>query len=159
MWWSRPLSFVFALLVALSLSGCFQPLYSEAAHPGMVEDLRAIEVAPIPNRIGHYLAEDLIADLNGTGQAATLPKYRLAVTISTGTQTPTVNSEIGVASEKIERTSSVQPGQIPGTKPPRFACRMPATSVPCVQAALTGLMHVASIRPGSTRKFSTVSSR
>ena len=98
MWWSRPLSFVFALLVALSLSGCFQPLYSEAAHPGMVEDLRAIEVAPIPNRIGHYLAEDLIADLNGTGQAATLPKYRLAVTISTGTQTPTVNSEIGVAS-------------------------------------------------------------
>jgi LPS-assembly lipoprotein len=87
-----------ALLLAAGLSGCFQPLYGEAAHPGLVEDLRAIEVAPIPNRIGHYLAEDLIADLNGTGQSAPQPKYRLIVTISTGTQTPTVNSEINVAS-------------------------------------------------------------
>jgi LPS-assembly lipoprotein len=87
-----------ALLFAAGLSGCFQPLYSEAAHPGLVEDMRAIEVAPIPFRIGHYLAEDLIADLNGTGQTASPPKYRLTVTVTTGTQTPTVNSEINVAS-------------------------------------------------------------
>ena len=45
--------------------------------------MRAIEVAPIPNRIGHYLVEDLIADLNGTGQTASPPKYRLVVTVST----------------------------------------------------------------------------
>ena len=32
---------------AASPAGCFQPLYSESAHPGLVEDLRAIEVAPI----------------------------------------------------------------------------------------------------------------
>ncbi len=86
-----------ALLLAAGLSGCFQPLYGEAAHPGLVEDLRAIEVAPIKDRIGHYLAEDLIADLNGTGQTAAQPKYRLVVTVSTGTQTPTVNSELNVA--------------------------------------------------------------
>ncbi len=85
-------------MLAGALSGCFQPLYSEAAHPGLVEDLHAIDVAPIANRIGHYLAEDLIADLNGTGQTASPPKYRLTVTVSTGTQTPTVNSEINVAS-------------------------------------------------------------
>jgi LPS-assembly lipoprotein len=87
-----------ALLLAAGLSGCFQPLYGEAAHPGLVDDLRAIDVAPIPNRIGHYLAEDLIADLNGTGQTVSPAKYRLVVTVALATQTPTVNSEINVAS-------------------------------------------------------------
>ena len=95
--WSKVFAGACALLLAGGLSGCFQPLYGEAAHPGLVEDLRAIEVAPIPNRVGHYLAEDLIADLNGTGQTTSQPKYRLVVTISLGTQTPTVNSEINVA--------------------------------------------------------------
>ena len=78
------------------MAGCFQPLYSEAAHPGLVEDVRAIDVAPIKDRIGHYLADDLTSDLNGTGQTPP-PKYRLTVTVSTGTQTPTVNSLINVA--------------------------------------------------------------
>src|SRR5271165_2777589 len=95
--WSSPAASAFAIFCAASLSGCFQPLYGEAAHPGLAADLRAIDVQPIPERIGHYLAEDLIADLNGTGQAPP-PKYRLVVQISTGTQTPTVNSEINVAS-------------------------------------------------------------
>jgi LPS-assembly lipoprotein len=93
----RVLTGIVALSLAGSLAGCFTPLYSEAAHPGLVEDMRAIEVAPIPNRVGHYLAEDLIADINGTGQTASPPKYRLVVTISLGTQTPTVNSETNVA--------------------------------------------------------------
>ncbi len=98
MLWSRISAVAAAFCLATGLSGCFQPLYSESAHPGLVEDLRAIEVTPVPNRIGHYLVEDLIADLNGTGQVASAPKYRLALKISTGTQTPTVNSEINVAS-------------------------------------------------------------
>jgi LPS-assembly lipoprotein len=96
--WSRLASCAAAALVAASLSGCFQPLYSEAAHPGIVEEVRAIEVQPIPSsRIGHYLVENLISDLNGTGDSPP-PKYRLVVTITTGQQTPTVNSEINVAS-------------------------------------------------------------
>ncbi len=98
MWWSKVLAGAAALLIAGGLCGCFQPLYGEAAHPGLVADLRAIEVAPIANRVGHYLGEDLIADLNGTGQTASPPKYRLTVTVSLGTQTPTVNSEINAAS-------------------------------------------------------------
>ena len=96
--WSKVLAVTAALSLAGGLSGCFQPLYSEAAHPGLVDDLHGIEVAPIPNRVGHYLGENLIADLNGTGQTASPPKYRLTVTVSLGTQTPTVNSEINVAS-------------------------------------------------------------
>jgi LPS-assembly lipoprotein len=96
--WSRLAGAGSALVLAAGLGGCFQPLYSEAAHPGLVEDLRAIDVAPIPTRIGHFLGENLIADLNGTGQTESPAKYKLTVTISTTTQTPTVNSEIGVAS-------------------------------------------------------------
>ena len=94
---SKLLAGAAALLLAGGLSGCFQPLYGEAAHPGLTDDLRSIEVAPIANRVGHYLADDLISDLNGTGQTAA-PKYRLTVSVSLGTQTPTVNSETNVAS-------------------------------------------------------------
>ena len=66
--WSRSSVAAGVIVLAAGLSGCFQPLYSEAAHPGLVEDLRAIEVAPIPNRVGHYLAEDLIADITAPGR-------------------------------------------------------------------------------------------
>jgi len=96
--WSNISVASLALALALSVSGCFQPLYSEAAHPGLVDDLRSVAVAPIEGRLGHYLVDDLITDLNGTGQTISSPKYRLTVTVSTGTMTPTVNSEINVAS-------------------------------------------------------------
>ncbi len=94
--WSRGLGAAAALALAGALAGCFQPLYSEAAHPGIVDEVRAIEVAPIKDRLGHYLADDLTSDLNGTGQTPP-PKYRLTVTVSTGTSTPTVNSLTNVA--------------------------------------------------------------
>jgi LPS-assembly lipoprotein len=93
---SRGLVVLAALTLACGLSGCFQPLYSEAAHPGLVEDLRAIEVQPIKDRIGHYLADNLTTDLNGTGQTPP-PKYRLTVTVTTGSSTPTVSSLTNVA--------------------------------------------------------------
>jgi LPS-assembly lipoprotein len=94
--WSRGLGAVATLALALGLAGCFQPLYSEAAHPGLAEDVRAIQVAPIKDRIGHYLADYLTSDLNGTGETPP-PKYRLTVKVSIGTQTTTVNSLTNVA--------------------------------------------------------------
>jgi LPS-assembly lipoprotein len=94
--WSRGLGVLAALALGGALAGCFQPLYGEASHPGLVEDLQAIEVAPIKDRIGHYLADNLTTDLNGTGQTPT-PKYRLTVTVSTATSTPTVSSLTNVA--------------------------------------------------------------
>ena len=94
--WSRGLTVLAAFALAGALGGCFQPLYSEAAHPGLVEDLRAIEVEPIKDRIGHYLGDNLITDLNGTGQTPP-PKYRLTVTVSTASSTPTVSSLTNVA--------------------------------------------------------------
>ena len=38
--WSDRARGLAALALALALGGCFQPLYGEAAHPGLVEDLR-----------------------------------------------------------------------------------------------------------------------
>jgi LPS-assembly lipoprotein len=97
------------LLIALPAGGCFQPLYGEAAHPGLVAQMRAIAVDPVKgsvqdtsqqtpdlDRIAHYLGNDLIANLNGTG-AVVEPKYRLTVTSSFTTATPTVTSQIEVA--------------------------------------------------------------
>jgi LPS-assembly lipoprotein len=104
-----------AMALALSTGGCFQPLYGEAAHPGLVDDMRAIEVAQVnppgvgkpsatgidyaldrTDRVGHYLRNDLIFDLNGTGTAPP-PKYLLHVTTSETTVTPTVQSQTGIA--------------------------------------------------------------
>jgi LPS-assembly lipoprotein len=84
------------LLLALPVGGCFQPLYGEAAHPGLTAEMRAIDVAPIKDRIGHYLGNDLIADVNGTGSSPAF-KYRLTVTTTTSEATPTVSSQMNVA--------------------------------------------------------------
>jgi LPS-assembly lipoprotein len=85
-----------ALLLALPAGGCFQPLYGEAAHPGLTADMQAIAVEPIGDRIGHYLGDDLIANLNGTGSTPT-PKYRLTVKVVQSSSTPTVTSQLQVA--------------------------------------------------------------
>ncbi len=94
--WSSQIRIALALSAALISGGCFQPLYSEAAHPGLVEDLRAIEVAPVPDRTGHYLTDNLISRLNGTGSTPTA-KYRLAISYTEREQAPTVESQINVA--------------------------------------------------------------
>ena len=68
--WSDRLRVFAALALAAALSGCFQPIYGEAAHPGLVQAMREIEVEPVPDRIGHYLTDELISRLNGSGSAA-----------------------------------------------------------------------------------------
>jgi LPS-assembly lipoprotein len=85
-----------ALLMAFGLAGCFQPLYGEAAHPGLVDDLKTVEVAPIKDRIGHYLGDDLVSKLNGSGETPKA-KYRLTITVAQNSQTPTVSSQINAA--------------------------------------------------------------
>jgi len=93
---ARTPSILAALTLPLLTGGCFQPLYGEASHPGLVADMRAIAVAPIADRFGHYLASDLITDLNGTGSTPE-PKYVLKVTLAHSAQTPTVESQINAA--------------------------------------------------------------
>ena len=75
------------MAVAVGLGGCFQPLYGEASHPGLNDAMRSIQVAPIRDRIGHYLEDELVLDINGTG-AKPEPRYLLTVTTTQSVQTP-----------------------------------------------------------------------
>ena len=112
MWWSSRgrLATLFAashlrrkLLLApsfaLPLAGCLQPMYGQFAEggPGLQSELQTIAIEPIPDRIGHYLGDDLVLELNGTGSHP-LPKYRLFVTLNEGVQTPLIDTVSGRAS-------------------------------------------------------------
>lgn len=87
-WFDRARAFV-ALGALLGLTGCFQPLYGEAAHPGLTEAMREVEVKPIPDRIGHYLQDDLISRMNGSGETPKA-KYTLSVSVSRNVLAPTI---------------------------------------------------------------------
>jgi LPS-assembly lipoprotein len=87
-----------ALLMGLALSGCIQPLYGPLRAGGDVAgELQAIAVEPIPNRLGHYLANELIFGFNGTGSRVP-PKYRLIVTVKENVQTPLLDTVSGYPS-------------------------------------------------------------
>ena len=88
-----------AAALTLPLGGCLQPLYGPTAMGGadMAEELRAIAVDPIPDRFGHYLANELIFALNGTGTPGPV-KYRLLVTPLSRVQTPIIDSVTSRAS-------------------------------------------------------------
>ncbi|MEA2840710.1 MAG: LPS-assembly lipoprotein [Methylobacteriaceae bacterium] len=81
-----------ALALPLVLGGCFQPLYGPLAGGGSLEsELQAIAVNPIPERIGHYLENELAFALNGTGSTV-VPKYRLTVALRERVQTPVIDT-------------------------------------------------------------------
>jgi LPS-assembly lipoprotein len=82
-----------ALALPLVLGGCFQPLYGPLAGGGSLEsELQAIAVNPIvPDRIGHYLENELAFAFNGTGSTV-VPKYRLTVTLRERVQTPVIDT-------------------------------------------------------------------
>ena len=87
-----------ALLMGLALSGCIQPLYGPLSAGGDVAgELQAIAVEPIPNRLGHYLGDDLIFMFNGTGSRVP-PKYRLIVTVTENVETPLLDTVSGYPS-------------------------------------------------------------
>jgi LPS-assembly lipoprotein len=94
--WSDRLRLLATLALCAPVAGCFQPMYGATANPGLVQALHEIEVAPVPERIGHYLTDDLISRLNGTGESLK-PKYRLAIKLATATTTPTIESQIQTA--------------------------------------------------------------
>jgi LPS-assembly lipoprotein len=94
--WSDRLRVAAALALAAGLSGCFQPIYGEAAHPGLVQAMREVQVEPVPDRIGHYLTDELISRMNGSGATPT-PRYKLTIHVSQSVTTPTIESQIQTA--------------------------------------------------------------
>ena len=115
MWWSRSVadppsshlrgcarrvSAAAAVLTSsLALGGCLAPMYGQFAEggAGLQTELQGIAIEPIPERIGHYLGDDLVFALNGTGSHPT-PKYRLFVTLNESVQTPLIDTVSGRAS-------------------------------------------------------------
>lgn len=96
-WSAHARSLSVSILISVGLAGCVEPLYGPRLGGGSVaEEMRAIKIEPIPDRIGHYLTNDLIFALNGTGSTPT-PKYRLAVAVRERLSTPVYNSVIGAA--------------------------------------------------------------
>lgn len=95
----RALSRILAALpISFALSGCIQPLYGPLSADGDVaSELQAIAVEPIPNRLGHYLGNELIFGLNGTGSQVP-PKYRLFVTVAENVQSPLIDTVSGYPS-------------------------------------------------------------
>jgi LPS-assembly lipoprotein len=89
--WSdrRPSRALPPLALALSLSGCFTPMYA-GLHGQLGTEMQAIAVDPIPDRLGNALRDELITDLNGTGSHPT-PKYRLAITTKERVQSALVD--------------------------------------------------------------------
>lgn len=94
---ARRLSAICALVSSLALAGCIQPLYGPTLSGAPLEaELQAIAVDPIPDRLGHYLGNELIFGLNGTG-AEVLPRYRLSVKLRERVQTPILDTVTGRA--------------------------------------------------------------
>ncbi len=88
----RLLAAALAGVTALTLAGCIEPLYGPLAS-GVAGELQAIEVAPIPERLGHYVRNELIFGFNGTGSQVT-PRYRLSVSLKERVQTPILDTVI-----------------------------------------------------------------
>ncbi len=83
---------ILTLALVLPVSACFQPLYGPALL-GSAEgssQLANIEVADIPDRMGHFLHAELQFQLGG-GKITTAPLYRLEVKTRASTQVAIVN--------------------------------------------------------------------
>lgn len=82
--------------LAATLAGCFQPMYAGVAGSQLRDKMAAIKVDPISDRVGHYLGNELMFALNGTGSDVP-PVYRLNVSLSERVQTPLVDTYSGRA--------------------------------------------------------------
>lgn len=89
---------VLVTLLSLPLAACMRPMYGPAASGDktVAEQLASIDIAPIPERFGHYLAEDLRFALHG-GNASSNPRYRLEVTVTRSVVTPIIDTQTGRA--------------------------------------------------------------
>jgi LPS-assembly lipoprotein len=88
----RRVALMCALLASLSLAGCIEPLYGPiGAGAPLAAELQAIEIDPIPERLGHYVRDELVFAFNGTGSQVA-PRYRLVVLLKERVQTPILDT-------------------------------------------------------------------
>lgn len=88
----------FAIAAGALVAGGCQPLYGPTVSGVSLEsELQAIEVKPAPDRIGHYIVNELTFALNGTGTKVA-PKYRLTILVKERAQSPLIDTVVGRAS-------------------------------------------------------------
>lgn len=92
------------LTLAGALGGCFQPMYGQSTLFGagakLRDELQQVEVLEIEGRVGQEIRNDLIFELTGgRGNPAGAP-YKLAMTITSGSQTPLVDVSSGRATSE-----------------------------------------------------------
>jgi LPS-assembly lipoprotein len=91
-----------SLTLPALLAGCgWEPLYSNPQTVAGSADLRAIQVAPIPERVGQQLETALRDSLSPSGEQAK-PAYRLVVTLSRSYQS------LGIQSQGLGTRGEVQ---------------------------------------------------
>lgn len=92
------------LAIAGAVGGCFQPMYGQSTLFGagakLRDEMRQVEVLEIQGRVGQEIRNDLIFELTGgTGNPVGAP-YKLALTITSGSQTPLVDVNSGRATSE-----------------------------------------------------------
>lgn len=85
------------LFLCLSLSACFQPIYANKSGSDLMYELELISIDPVPDRLGHYLGNELAFALNGTGKEIS-PRYRLTLKPRERVETPVIDTVSGRAS-------------------------------------------------------------
>jgi len=85
MWWRSPalIAALCAGLAGFALAGCgFQPLYGGTTAGGakLGEVMKAVDITPIPGRVGQKLRNDLIFTTTGGGNPAPT-RYKLDIVI------------------------------------------------------------------------------
>src|SRR5271157_847449 len=73
---------VIASVLGLGVSGCgFHPMYATTPTGGsLVDVMKAVQIAPIPSRVGQRLRNELIFGATGGGDPAA-PAYRLEIAL------------------------------------------------------------------------------
>lgn len=91
------------MVLAIVLAGCgFRPLYADrSADGGIANDVAAVRVAPIPDRIGQILRNELIDRLNPSGEPAD-PRYSLEVRLAIA------KLELGIRKDETATRTSMQ---------------------------------------------------
>lgn len=93
---TRRASLALALVAPLFVGGCFQPMYGGSSGALLTSELHGVKIEPIPERIGHYLANELRFALSG-GEEDPNARYRLVVSLRQRIQAPLVDTVSGRA--------------------------------------------------------------
>jgi LPS-assembly lipoprotein len=92
------------LVLAGALGGCFQPMYGQSTLFGagakLRDELRQVEILEIQGRVGQEIRNDLIFELTGGQGNPVGAPYKLAMTITSGSQTPLVDVSSGRATSE-----------------------------------------------------------